>query len=478
MGVQRFLLPDVGEGLTEAEILTWHVQVGQAVKVNEVIVEIETAKASVELPCPFEGTVTALLVPEGKVVPVGTAIIEVDVAGLPDAPSAPAPAAPTAASAAATTSTSIAPAAAAGEPAPDAALTFVSTPPPVPAPVVESAVAREAVLVGYGVAGSSTKRRVKVAPRRRAVSPQRVAGPLMTGAQAIARCKPPVRALAKQHGVDLRTVPPTGRHGDITRDDVLRAASGARPAAPSSAPAFTPTIVGTPKERIPVRGVLRAMAQAMVQSAYTAPHVTCWLEVDVTASTELVATLRKDTAYEGSRVTLLTLASVGLVRATAEHPRLNSCWVESAEGAEIVVHGNVGLGIAVAGGKGLVVPVISAAESLTTPELAAALTGLVERARNGTTAPAEMLGGTVTITNIGALGMDGGTPILVPGTAGILAMGRVVRKPWVVKAGDSERVEVRDIVTLAMSFDHRIMDGEAGSNALKSVADFLAAPSV
>ena len=468
MGVQRFLLPDVGEGLTEAEILTWHVKVGDAVKVNDVIVEIETAKASVELPCPFEGTVTALLVPEGKVVPVGTAIIEVDVAGMPDAPAAPAPAAAAPASAPAAPAAA-APAAAAPSP----------TAPAVPAPVVESAGAREAVLVGYGVAGSSTKRRAKVAPRRRAAAPAGAAATqVLTGAQVIARCKPPVRALAKQQGIDLRTLTPTGRHGDITRDDVMRAASGARPAATPAPPAFTPTIVGTPKERIPVRGVLRSMAQAMVQSAYTAPHVTCWLEVDVTESMMLIGRLRQDPAYEGSRVTLLTLAALGVIKTTVDHSRLNSSWVEGADGAEIVVHGHVGLGIAVAGGKGLVVPVVAEAETLSAPALAAALTGLVERARAGTTAPAEMLGGTVTITNIGALGMDGGTPILVPGQAGILALGRVVRKPWVVKDEGGERTEIRDIATLALSFDHRIMDGEAGSKALKSVADFLAAPSV
>jgi pyruvate dehydrogenase E2 component (dihydrolipoamide acetyltransferase) len=465
MGTQRFLLPDVGEGLTEAEILTWHVKVGDAVKVNDVIVEIETAKASVELPCPFEGTVTALLVPEGKVVPVGTPIIEVDVVGMPDAaPAAPAspPAAPVATQA---TSAPASPAAAAV--------------PATPAPVVEAAGVREAVLVGYGVAGSSTKRRAKVAPRARAAHPASGAPQVFsTGAQVIARCKPPVRAFAKERGVDLRTVQPTGRHGDITRDDVMRAVSGVQPVAAPATPAFVPTIVGTPKERIAVRGVLRSMAQAMVQSVSTAPHVTCWLEVDVTASTALIAKLRQDSAFEGSRVTLLTLAALGIVKACDQYPRLNSAWVEGSDGAEIVVHGHIGLGIAVAGGKGLVVPVVAEAETLSAPALASALTGLVERARNGSTAPAEMLGGTVTITNIGALGMDGGTPILVPGQAGILALGRVVRKPWVTKDDSGERIEIRDIATLALSFDHRIMDGEAGSKALKAVADFLAAPQV
>lgn len=466
MGVQRFLLPDVGEGLTEAEILTWHVKVGDAVKVNDVIVEIETAKASVELPCPFEGTVTALLVPEGKVVPVGTAIIEVDVAGMADA----APATPT--PVAATT-----PASAVSAPAP-----VVATAPATPTAVAEAAGVREAVLVGYGVAGSSTKRRSKVAPRRAAAAPA-AGGPTQvfsTGAQVIARCKPPVRALAKQHGVDLRVVAPTGRHGDITRDDVMRAASGVRSSAAVNppTPVFVPAIIGTPRERIPVRGVLRSMAQAMMQSVTTAPHVTCWLEVDVTASTALIAKMRQDAAFEGSRVTLLTLAALGVVKACEAHPRLNSAWIENADGAEIVVHGHVGLGIAVAGGKGLVVPVVAQAEEMSAPQLASALTGLVERARDGSTAPAEMLGGTVTITNIGALGMDGGTPILVPGQAGILALGRTMRKPWVIKDDSGERVEVRDIATLALSFDHRIMDGEAGSKALKSVADYLTAPTI
>jgi pyruvate dehydrogenase E2 component (dihydrolipoamide acetyltransferase) len=214
----------------------------------------------------------------------------------------------------------------------------------------------------------------------------------------------------------------------------------------------------------------------MVQSAYTAPHVTCWLEVDVSAATSLVAKLRQDSAFAGSRVTLLTLAALGTIRATQEFGRLNSSWIEGADGAEIVVHGHVGLGIAVAGSKGLVVPVIAESETLSAPQLAAAVTGLVERARNGTTTPAEMVGGTISITNIGALGMDAGTPILVPGQAAILAVGRVTRKPWVVTRDGVESVEIRDIATLALSFDHRILDGEAGAKSLRAIATFLADP--
>jgi len=457
MGVQRFRLPDVGEGLTEAEILTWHVAVGQTVKINDVIVEIETAKASVELPCPFAGTVTALLVAEGTVVPVGTPIIEVEVADAPDGPpvathdggdgTQPQTAAPT-------PQNTLAPTAAS-------------------APVAEPAATREAVLVGYGVAGSSTKRRQKISGHTKVPTSTSF---VASGAQVIARTKPPIRALAKQHGIDLRTVAPTGRHGDITRDDVMRAASGGVVQQTRTPAPFTPNVIGTPRERIPVRGVLRSMAQAMVQSAFTAPHVTCWLEVDVSAATSLVAKLRQDSAFAGSRVTLLTLAALGTIRATQEFGRLNSSWIEGADGAEIVVHGHVGLGIAVAGSKGLVVPVIAESETLSAPQLAAAVTGLVERARNGTTTPAEMVGGTISITNIGALGMDAGTPILVPGQAAILAVGRVTRKPWVVTRDGVESVEIRDIATLALSFDHRILDGEAGAKSLRAIATFLADP--
>ena len=448
MATKKFLLPDVGEGLTEAEILTWHVKPGDSVKVNDVIVEIETAKASVELPCPFEGIVVGLLVPEGQVVPVGTPIIEVEVAGASDAPAATPPAAPAAA----------------------------ETAPATPAEPAK----REPVLVGYGVEGARTARRAKVggAPTRtRNTASSTVSVPMRSEGEVLVKSKPPVRLLAKERGVDLRTVTASGPHGDITRDDVLRAVGGTTATAPAPARStFTPTIVGTPKERIPVRGVIRSMAEAMVASKFTAPHVTCWLEVDVTASTAMVQQLRSQPEFAGSRVTMLTLAAAGLLKAAEQYPRINSSWIEGPAGAEIVVHGHIGIGIAVAGGKGLTVPVIQKAETLGLPEIAQALSGLVERARAGTTPPAEMMGGTISITNIGALGMDGGTPILVPGQAAILALGRTVRKPWVVKSGDVEQVEIRDIATLALSFDHRLVDGELGSKALSAVAEFMTAP--
>ena len=450
MATKKFLLPDVGEGLTEAEILTWHVKPGDSVKVNDVIVEIETAKASVELPCPFEGTVVGLLVPEGQVVPVGTPIIEVEVAGADDAPAATTPAAPAAA----------------------------ETAPATPAEPAK----REPVLVGYGVEGARTARRAKVvgAPTRTRNSASSTASvPMRSEGEVLVKSKPPVRLLAKERGVDLRTVTASGPHGDITRDDVLRAVGGTTAAAPAPARnTFTPTIVGTPKERIPVRGVIRSMAEAMVTSKFTAPHVTCWLEVDVTASTAMVQQLRSQPEFAGSRVTMLTLAAAGLLKAAEQYPRINSSWIEGPTGAEIVVHGHIGIGIAVAGGKGLTVPVIQKAETLGLPEIAQALSGLVERARAGTTPPAEMMGGTISITNIGALGMDGGTPILVPGQAAILALGRTVRKPWVVKSADVEQVEIRDIATLALSFDHRLVDGELGSKALSAVAEFMTAPTL
>ncbi|NBU30813.1 MAG: 2-oxo acid dehydrogenase subunit E2 [Actinobacteria bacterium] len=463
MATKKFLLPDVGEGLTEAEILTWHVKPGDTVKVNDVIVEIETAKASVELPCPFDGTVVGLLVPEGQVVPVGTAIIEVEVGGA----EAPADAAPVDATPAAPVVTP-----AAATPAP-------TSTPAAPAPATEVvSEKREPVLVGYGVEGARTARRAKTAGATSRTRSESTPAQTRSAGEALVKTKPPVRLLAKERGIDLRTVTATGPHGDITRDDVMRAASGAPTAAPTSArAAFTPAIVGTPKERIPVRGVIRSMAEAMVASKFTAPHVTCWVEVDVTAATAMVQMLRNQPEYAGTRVTMLTLAAAGVLKAAQQYPRLNSAWIENAGAAEIIVQGHIGIGIAVAGSKGLTVPVIAKAELLDLPGIAQALSGLVERARNGSTPPAEMMGGTISITNIGALGMDGGTPILVPGQAAILALGRTVRKPWAVKHGDSERLEIRDIATLALSFDHRLVDGELGSNGLRAIADYLTNPS-
>jgi pyruvate dehydrogenase E2 component (dihydrolipoamide acetyltransferase) len=417
-----FALPDVGEGLTEAEILRWHVQPGDVVTVNQVIVEIETAKASVELPCPYAGTVQELHVAEGEIVPVGAPIISI-VGVAVEAPREP---------------------------------------------------GRQAVLVGYGVRESATASR---RPRRPAASVESV---LIESVPAVVpaapapvvvpngqvRAKPLVRKLARERGIDLAGVVPTGVNGEVTRDDVMRAA-GAQPTQASSAG-------GAAGERVPVRGVQRAMAEAMVHSAFTAPHVTEWVDVDVSRSMELLRRLRDDPAHADVRITPMILVAAGLIRAARTYPRINSTWMDTADGADVVVHSEVNLGIAADTPRGLLVPTIKSATHLGLLELAARVRVLIETARAGRCTPADLTGGTISLTNVGVFGVDGGTPILTPGQSSILAMGRVLDRPWVVDG----QVVARPIMQLSLSFDHRVIDGALGSRALQSIAEFLQDPTM
>jgi pyruvate dehydrogenase E2 component (dihydrolipoamide acetyltransferase) len=485
---KEFRLPDVGEGLTEAEILRWLVKPGDVVVVNEMLVEIETAKAAVELPSPFAGTVAVLHVAEGDIVPVGTPIITVDVGGT--APAVPASL----------------PEGSLPGPGNDQSgsddtggTRQTSTPSAPAAPEVH------AVLVGYGVKESTG------APRRRArvplatpsgapapeVGPSGEPGrPVRLGGLEIGRtleskfatsgpvqAKPPVRRLARDLGVDLQAVSPTGPGGHITRDDVERAArlvphaapaAPAGPAAPAAAGAFGARAAydGPADERIPVRGVLRTMAEAMVRSAFTAPHVTEWVDVDVTRSMDLVASLRTRPELEGIKVTPLTLVAVALLRAVRESPGINATF--DGDAGELVIKHYVNLGVAAATPRGLVVPNIKGADRLSLVELATALHELSATAREGRTEPAAMLGGTITITNVGVFGVDGGTPIINPGESAILAMGRVLPRPWVVDGA----VVPRQVMELTLSFDHRCVDGALGSRVLASVASFLADPAI
>ncbi|MFN8167860.1 MAG: dihydrolipoamide acetyltransferase family protein [Candidatus Nanopelagicales bacterium] len=466
---KTFLLPDVGEGLTEAEILSWHVKPGDSVVVNQTIVEIETAKAAVELPCPYAGVVAEVFVAEGDVVEVGAPILSIAVAGAAGgAPAAPAP----------TTG------------ATDA------TPGPAAAPAAEPA--REAVLVGYGVRQTGTpKRRPRVlahdphgttapeaGPPGEAVKPVRMGGlemgrraEEMLSHRSAVLAKPPVRRLAKDLGVDLEAVDATGHDGVITRADVERAArlgggAAAGSAAPASRPVAVPVPAGERETRTPVKGVTKLMAEAMVTSAFTAPHVTEWVEVDVTRSLEFVERLRARPELDGVRVSPLLLVAAGLVRAARKHTGINAVW--DAASLEIVTKHYVNLGIAAATPRGLVVPNVKDADSLDLVGLARALHDLVETAKAGRTTPADMTGGTITITNVGVFGVDGGTPIINPGESAILCMGRAVAKPWVV---DGE-VRVRQVMQLTLSFDHRLVDGALGSQVLADVARFLEDPAV
>ncbi|MEW2808518.1 dihydrolipoamide acetyltransferase family protein [Streptomyces massasporeus] len=465
--VREFKMPDVGEGLTEAEILKWYVQPGDTVTDGQVVCEVETAKAAVELPIPYDGVVRDLHFPEGTTVDVGTAIISVDVGG---GSAAPAPAAEQPAAAQ--------PAAAAPAEEPKAAGS-----------------GRQPVLVGYGVATSSTRRRPRKGPEvpvqqastaiqtelnghaPTASEPAPAAAQAGPGGPDRPLAKPPVRKLAKDLGVDLTTVVPTGPDGIITREDVHAAVAAAVPAAPEPSVASAPAPVQAPasydtarETRIPVKGVRKATAAAMVGSAFTAPHVTEFVTVDVTRTMKLVEELKADKEFAGLRVNPLLLIAKALLVAIRRNPDVNASWDEAAQ--EIVVKHYVNLGIAAATPRGLIVPNIKDAHAKTLPQLAESLGELVSTARDGKTSPAAMQGGTVTITNVGVFGVDTGTPILNPGESAILAVGAIKPQPWVHKG----KVKPRQVTTLALSFDHRLVDGELGSKVLADVAAILEQP--
>jgi len=469
--LKEFRLPDVGEGLTEADIVAWHVKPGDQVEVNQIIVEIETAKAVVELPSPWDGTVARLLAAEGQTVDVGTPIITVDVSGEP----------------AVAGNTDSAERSVVPAPAP------ADAPPAGQSPAAEAQPERQSVLVGYGVKASSTTRRarkvsaarpetaevptgspVPTKPVQVPAPPAAAAGPALA-TRALA--KPPVRRLAKDLGINLAGLAGTGPDGTITRDDVHRAAGGAtvrseQEAEPNGARTASLAALPSPagEERIPVRGVRKHMAAAMVSSAFTAPHVTEFLQVDVTETMAAVRRIRDLPEYAEVRVSPLLLVARALLIAVRRHPLVNSSWDGDAQ--EIVVKHHVNLGIAVAADRGLLVPNVKNAGELSLPELARSLQDLAETARAGKASPADLAGGTITITNVGVFGVDSGTPILTPGEAAILAFGQVKDAPWVVDG----QLAVRAVCTLSLSFDHRIIDGELGSAVLRDVGSMLEDP--
>ncbi|MEV0696471.1 dihydrolipoamide acetyltransferase family protein [Saccharopolyspora sp. NPDC050389] len=441
MALKHFPLPDVGEGLTEAEILGWRVQPGDAVTVNQVIVEIETAKASVELPCPWAGTVRELLAEPGQTVEVGSPIIAIDLEG------------------------------SAGEAAPAEGSGKIG----------EESNGRIATLVGYGPRTASAKRRPRKG--REPVAAQVVQAPVpepvaqvsvpepVAVAPAVAQqggyvplAKPPVRKLAKDLGVDLTALSGSGSGGVITREDV-QSAAGAPPAVPAAEP-------GARERRVPIKGVRKATAQAMVDSAFTAPHVTEFLTIDVTPMMELRERLKSHPEFRGVKITPLAFAAKAVCLAARRTPDVNATWDGPA--GEIVYKDYVHLGIAAATPRGLVVPKVRDADQMSLKELAEALERLATTAREGKTTPAEMVGGTITITNVGVFGVDTGTPILNPGESAILALGAIRDMPWVVDG----QVVPRKVCQLALSFDHRVVDGQQGSQFLADVGALLADPSM
>ncbi len=449
MSTQTFLLPDVGEGLTEAEIVSWRVAPGDAVSVNDVLVEIETAKSLVELPSPFAGTVGDLLAAEGETVAVGSAIITI--AGA-DASAPPATAGQSEH----------------GEPhEPDAG---------------------GSVLVGYGSAGHVQSRRRKPDAATSAATVKSSVG---------VAAKPPIRKLARDLAVDLADVVPSGPAGEVTREDVMKHASqasvfrnietpewgevreetipvAAAPAAASVPPSAAALSADGREESIPVRGVRKATASAMTSSAYSAPHVSVWVDVDASRTMELVKRLKTSPDFADVKVSPLLIMARAVIWAVRRTPMVNAAWVDSDEGAQIRVRHYVNLGIAAATPRGLLVPNIKDAQELNTRELARALEKLTLTAREGKTTPADQQGGTITITNIGVFGVDAGTPIINPGEVGIIALGAIRQKPWVV---DGE-VRPRWVTTVSGSFDHRVVDGDGVSRFVADVASVLEEPAL
>ncbi|MDJ0394791.1 dihydrolipoamide acetyltransferase family protein [Rhodococcus sp. G-MC3] len=401
---KSFLLPDLGEGLTEAELITWLVKVGDTIELNQVIAEVETAKASVELPSPYAGVVTALRAQEGTTVEVGTAIIDI-----------------------------------------------ADGSEPLKEPVQEEE--RVPVLVGYGVAGEGPSRR----GNRRAAAPETVK-PVSDKPLA----SPPVRFVARQEGIDLAEVPASGTHGEVTRDDI--ASYMARDEEPVA------LVHGKDETRTPIKGVRKHTAAAMVSSAFTAPHVTEFITVDVTPTVELLEKLRGTKHFRDVRLTPLALVAKALLVALRSNPSLNSEWDEQNQ--EIVTKGYVNLGIAAATPRGLMVPNIKDAHKLGLKDLAQSLVDLTATAKEGKTGPADLADGTITITNVGVFGVDSGTPILNPGEAAILCFGAIRRQPWEFEG----EIALRSMTTLSLSFDHRLVDGEQGSRFLSDIASLLSDP--
>jgi 2-oxoisovalerate dehydrogenase E2 component (dihydrolipoyl transacylase) len=501
MTLHKFNLPDVGEGLTEAEIVSWKVRAGDTVAVNDVICEIETAKSLVELPSPFAGTVTELLVPEGVTVDVGTPIISVNDA----APARPA-------------------AAPAGAPA-GAEAPSVPTAAPPAAPVLDQPLygkleedsAGEPAgrpaggpLVGSGPKADAAKRRRRVPPAATAAKAAPPAGPAagqgplaattspaepgvpadaadqrptlggaITGLVSRVLAKPPVRKIARDLGIDLADVVPTGARGEVTREDLV-SYQAQRDAEVDQADTFWGK-TGRPQdqriERIPVKGVRKATAKAMVESAFAAPHVSIFVDVDASRTMEFVKRLKASRDFEGVKVSPLLILAKAVIWAAARNPSVNATWVDNPDGsdsAEIHVKHFMNLGIAAATPRGLMVPNIKNAQDLSLKQLALALNELATTARAGKTQPAQMQGGTLTVTNIGALGIDTGTPIINPGEVAIVAFGTIKQKPWVL---DGEVIP-RWITTLGGSFDHRVVDGDLSARFMADVASILEEPAL
>ena len=424
MAEREFKLPDLGEGLTEGEVVRWLVAEGDAIVLNQPIVEVETAKAVVEIPAPYAGTVRKLHAAEGDTVDVGAPLISVDTGG---------------------GSASDGSAAEAAEPDPDAQL--------------------QATLVGPGERQQTRRRRI-AGHARSANGPVQTAAPAPPDQRP--KATPPVRRYARDRGVDLTALVGTGRDGRITREDVDGALDAAQPAA--AAPARAPR--ERTEERIPVRGTRRQIAAAMTASAFSIPHVTEFLTVDATRLMELRERLRALPAADGRKLTPLAVVAKALCVAVRSYPLMNSSWDEEA--GEIVVKGWVNLGIATDTPSGLLVPNIKDADTLGILDLAGELARLTDLARERKAAPADLTGGTITITNVGGFGVETGTPIINRPECAIVATGLIAPRPWVVDG----QLAVRRLMTTSVSFDHRIVDGAYAARFLAHLRDLLEDPAL
>ncbi|MBE1582488.1 dihydrolipoamide acetyltransferase family protein [Nonomuraea angiospora] len=458
-----FRLPDLGEGLTEAEIVDWKVSVGDTVEIDQIVVEVETAKAAVEVPVPYAGTVLSLNAPAGTVLSVGEPLIEVG------------------------------PARGAGGSA--AAERYRE----------EERAGSGNVLIGYGTGHTPTNRRRRTPRKPPTTQPHTAPGSMADELQAPRVISPLVRRLAHEHGVDLAAVTPTGPRGVILRRDVESAiaalststvstiaAAAVDPATPrateTAAPATqpnsdpihpisdptrtTPIAAGTPlrAERIPLRGLRRAVADKLSRSRTEIPDATTWVDVDATGLLEVKDALRRDRPDLG--IGLLALLARVCVAALRRFPELNSS-VDTAR-AEIVRHGHVNLGFAAQTDRGLVVPVVRDAHLMSTAQLAAELTRLTALAREGTLPPAALTGGTFTLNNYGVFGVDGSTPIINHPEAALLGVGRIIDRPWVRDGA----VVPRKVTQLSFTFDHRVCDGGAAGGFLRFVADCVENPAI